>query len=88
MLINPKLKLLNDKGVKQLYNQWFAADDMEPIISENSKKIKAWVYGHTHEPSSQVMQFNNINVPFLCNPGGYPHERKTTHATFITTFSI
>lgn len=51
------------------YNQWFYSD-MDKFIEENNKKIKCWIYGHTHTPS-----FNYLyDIPFMCNPIGYPNE--------------
>ena len=64
-LIDEKYKLPHTNN----YNQWFACD-MDKFIEENNKKIKCWIYGHTHTPC-----FKNIsNIPFLCNPIGYPNE--------------
>ena len=51
------------------YNQWFYCD-MEDTIKEHNKKIKCWIYGHTHTPSSEIIH----DVPMLCNPIGYPNE--------------
>ena len=51
------------------YNQWFYCD-LDKLIDSKKDKIKCWIYGHTHTPA-----FNKIhNVPFLCNPIGYPQE--------------
>jgi hypothetical protein len=51
------------------YNQWFYCN-MDNLIHSHGNKIKCWFYGHTHTPSS--ISINNI--PFLCNPIGYPNE--------------
>lgn len=51
------------------YNQWFSCELMDFIQKYNSK-IKCWVYGHTHTPSTKRIG----NVPFVCNPMGYPNE--------------
>jgi len=32
--------------------------------------IKCWIYGHTHSPLNNLIN----NIPFLCNPIGYPGE--------------
>lgn len=64
-LINEKYK----KGDINNYNQWFYCD-MDSFIDKNKDKIKCWIYGHTH--SSNETKINN--VPFLCNPIGYPGE--------------
>lgn len=51
------------------YNQWFYCD-MDEFIETYKNKIKCWIYGHTHTPSNVTMN----NIPFLCNPIGYPNE--------------
>jgi len=51
------------------YNQWFYCD-MDDFIEKNKTKIKCWIYGHTHTPSNSIIS----DVPFLCNPIGYPNE--------------
>jgi predicted phosphodiesterase len=53
------------------YNQWFSCD-MDELIQFNKDKIKCWVYGHTHTPSITTIH----EIPFLCNPIGYPNENK------------
>jgi hypothetical protein len=53
------------------YNQCFYAD-MDYFIEKNKNKIKCWIYGHTHTPSNTKI----YNIPFLCNPIGYPNENK------------
>lgn len=58
------------------YHQWFACD-LDTFFTPN---IKAWFYGHTHTPSVAKIQ----NIPFLCNPIGYPGENEGDfEATFI-----
>jgi predicted MPP superfamily phosphohydrolase len=64
-LIDGKYK----KGNMNNYNQWFYSD-MDEFIKINREKIKCWFYGHTH--SSNETRIHNI--PFLCNPIGYPGE--------------
>jgi len=44
------------------YNQWFYCD--------LDNLIKYWFYGHTHTPLNVKIH----NIPFLCNPIGYPNE--------------
>jgi len=56
------------------YNQWFYSD-MDDFIEKYKDKIKCWIYGHTHTPSSVMIN----NIPFLCNPIGYPNENKKTN---------
>ena len=34
------------------------------------KKIKCWIYGHTHSISNTKIN----EIPFLCNPIGYINE--------------
>lgn len=51
------------------YNQWFYCD-MDELIEKKGDKIKCWIYGHTHTPSNVIIN----NIPFLCNPIGYPNE--------------
>lgn len=66
-LIDDKYKTLSMKP----YNQWFYCS-MDSFIQQNKDKIKCWFYGHTHT-------FNNTkinDIPFLCNPIGYPNENK------------
>jgi predicted phosphohydrolase len=53
----------------QPYNQWFYSD-MDELIEKNGNKIKCWIYGHTHTRSNVIIN----NIPFLCNPIGYPNE--------------
>ena len=55
----------------QPYNQWFYSN-MDKFIETKKikKRIACWVYGHTHTPSD--VRINDI--PFLCNPIGYPNE--------------
>ena len=51
------------------YNQWFYCN-MDEFIEMNRNKIKCWIYGHTHTPSSVIIH----DIPFVCNPIGYPNE--------------
>ena len=63
------------------YNQWFYCN-MDEFIEINKNKIKCWIYGHTHTPSNVIIN----NIPFLCNPIGYPNENKKLN--FETTINI
>jgi predicted phosphohydrolase len=65
------------------YNQWFYCD-MDTLIESNKNKIKCWFYGHTHTPANSIMTTNQI--PFLCNPIGYPNENKRIN--FNTTIAL
>ena len=51
------------------YNQWFNCD-MDELIEKEKDNIKCWIYGHTHTPSSTIIN----EIPFVCNPIGYPNE--------------
>ena len=53
------------------YNQWFFCN-MDKLIETNKDKIKCWIYGHTHTPSNVIIN----EIPFLCNPIGYPNENR------------
>ena len=64
-LIHPKYKTMDI----QLYNKWFYCD-MDDVIKNNNEKIKVWIYGHTHTPSSVLIH----GVPVVCNPIGYHKE--------------
>lgn len=51
------------------YNQWFY-NDLAKLIETKKDNIKCWIYGHTHTPSNNIVN----EIPFLCNPIGYPNE--------------
>ena len=70
------------KTTKMLpYNQWFYCN-MDEMIEINKTKIKCWFYGHTHSPSNVIIN----EIPFLCNPIGYPNENSKIN--FQTTITI
>lgn len=50
------------------YNQWFYCN-VEHLF--DNKKVKAWIYGHTHTQNQTIFR----ELPFLCNPKGYPREK-------------
>ena len=78
----PSYSLIDAKyKVKQMlpYNQWFYCD-MDSFIEANKHKLKCWIYGHTHSQSSTLIE----NIPFLCNPIGYPGERLFEENTVFT----
>lgn len=54
------------------YNQWFYCN-MDSVIDMYKTKIKCWIYGHTHTPSTTEIN----NIPFICNPIGYPNENSS-----------
>lgn len=70
----PSYSLIDAKYKGSTYNEWFCCD-LDDLIKAHSPKIKCWIYGHTHTPSS--IKINN--VPFLCNPIGYPHENSNVN---------
>jgi predicted MPP superfamily phosphohydrolase len=63
------------------YNQWFYCN-MDELIETKRNKIKCWIYGHTHTPSNVIIN----EVPFLCNPIGYPNEN--INLNFQSTITI
>lgn len=62
-LIDPKYK----NSTLMPYNQWFFCDVEYLFVKD---RVTAWFYGHTHTPLKTTLR----EVPFLCNPNGYPHE--------------
>ena len=78
-LIDEKYKVIN----MNKYNQWFYSD-MDKFIEENKDKIKCWIYGHTHMPNFKLLH----DIPFMCNPIGYPNENSKLDfdKTFILIF--
>jgi len=77
----PSESLIDTKyKTKQMlpYNPWFYCN-MDELIEK--KDIKCWIYGHTHTPSNVIIN----EIPFLCNPIGYPNENKID---FQKTFTI
>ena len=76
----PSTSLIDTKYLTSMrpYNQWFACD-MDRLFAPN---IKAWFYGHTHTPCVTTIK----DVPFLCNPIGYPGENKSFD--FGATFTL
>jgi predicted phosphohydrolase len=80
----PSYSLINDKyKTSEIinYNQWFYCD-MDKLIEIKKDKIKCWIYGHTHTPSNVIIN----EIPFLCNPIGYPNEN--VNLNFQTTITI
>jgi predicted phosphohydrolase len=68
----PSSSLIDDKyktARLRPYHQWFYCD-LDAFIEANNDKIKCWVYGHTHTAAINKIH----NVPFFCNPIGYPGE--------------
>jgi predicted phosphohydrolase len=63
------------------YNQYFYSN-MDNFIERNKDKIKCWIYGHTHSPNIKLIH----DIPFLCNPIGYPNEN--TNIDFNKTYTL
>lgn len=80
----PSLSLIHEQYLNDddmLINQWFASD-CDDVFMNNSTKIKAWFYGHTH-----MAQIKNIhNVTTYCNPLGYKNEN--TNIEYVKTCII
>jgi len=54
------------------YNQWYYSN-LDSLINLHKDKIICWIYGHTH-----IQSYTTINnIPFICNPIGYPNENDT-----------
>jgi hypothetical protein len=45
---------------------------MDELIEKERSKIKCWIYGHTHTTSKSMIH----DIPFICNPIGYPNENE------------
>jgi hypothetical protein len=58
---------------------------MDGLISTNRHKIKCWVYGHTHTPTPTPHNVLINNIPFLCNPIGYPNQNEKINFQKIIT---
>ena len=70
----PSYSLIQDKYKTQdklPYAQWYYSN-MDKFIERNKDKIKCWLYGHTHTHYDTTIH----DIPFLCNPIGYPSENK------------
>ena len=58
-----------------LFNRYFASNILEIVSShKNSKNIKYWLHGHTHDSVNYTYPLTNTRV--IANPVGYKHERK------------
>jgi hypothetical protein len=51
-------------------NRFFVADDAAELVAQAGARL--WFHGHTHAPCDYVVGKTRV----LCNPRGYPHERK------------
>jgi hypothetical protein len=65
------------------YNQWFYCNMVE-LFEIHGTKIKCWIYGHTHTQSNVIIN----DIPFLCNPIGYPNENNILDFQKIFTIGI
>lgn len=65
------------------YREWFNAN-LDEFIKKNNNKIKAWIYGHPHTQTIQI----KYDIPFLCNPLGYPNENNLTRDYFSKVFFL
>jgi predicted phosphodiesterase len=72
-------KYFNGIYGKHPSNAFFSFDWENEII--NDRKLKVWVYGHTHEIESHLINEKKL----LCNPLGYKHELFNKE---IKTFTI
>jgi predicted phosphohydrolase len=83
----PTRALIHGKYKNSLEIEWFAAR-MYGFIQKNQEKIVCWFYGHTHESNFESIE----DVPFRCNPIGYPHENSTlsfdSHLTIVPKCKI
>jgi predicted phosphohydrolase len=79
----PMYSLTAEQYKNSLYRQWFNAD-LDNLIKNNKSVIKAFFYGHTHQNSVQI----TYDIPFLCNPLGYPNENKLTEAYFSRVYFL
>ncbi len=63
----PSLQLIHKMYLNDPINQFFYCEMMEDI-----KRVKpvAWLFGHTHKQSNQMLN----NTWFVANPHGYPLE--------------
>ena len=80
----PSERLLDKKyTTKEMmpYNQWFCCN-MDELITTYKASIQCWIYGHTHTPSTHILE----EIPFVCNPIGYPGENSDVN--FDTTITI
>lgn len=79
----PSNSLIDDKYKTEEmkpYNQWFYCS-MDSFIQKNKDKIKCWFYGHTHTFRNSLI----YNIPFMCNPRGYPNENNNFEFRTVIT---
>jgi len=69
----PSFKLIHEQYKDNGLNFFYASECDKYFV----EPIKAWIYGHTHTPSLNIIN----NIQFACNPKGYPSEN------FIIKFS-
>jgi Icc-related predicted phosphoesterase len=72
-MIHPKYQA----DIHRVTNSAYASN-LNAIIGANKDIIKLWCCGHTHE-------YNHVDVegvPIICNPFGYPGEKRVTKVTW------
>ena len=74
----PSEALITPKWAKSPINRFFASEVFQGV----AHPPKVWCYGHTHDPIDRVLGATR----FLCNPKGYPHERKGVYE--VKSFTI
>lgn len=67
--------LPHDRSVAQQFigsplNRFFVADDAMPLAERSGAAL--WIHGHTHIPCDYLLGDTRV----VCNPRGYPNERK------------
>ena len=62
----PSFKLIADEYIQSDYNCFYASECDKFFVNP----IVAWIYGHTHTPSVNIIN----DIQFVCNPKGYPSE--------------
>jgi predicted phosphodiesterase len=74
----PSEALITPKWARSPINRFFASKVFEYV----THPPKVWCYGHTHDSIDRVLGATR----FLCNPKGYPHERKGVYE--VKSFTI
>ncbi len=64
------------------FNQCFASNS-DALVTDS---VAAWIYGHTHTPSSNL--WNNGKTQVVCNPIGYSGERDERSIDYGATIEV
>ena len=74
----PHSNILHIKGDVEwdILSGSFVNTFMEAVYEKYYMWIKVWCYGHTHEEYVRRLKTKGHTTMFLCNPCGYPFERK------------